>query len=194
MSDQTGDPGRITDVDPGEGAAVGKKVIEGFVRFHEQQEKTKWSWIAVAVALGNFFNTGPVLGKNHPRWTQSEVAAKVLTNPNSNVAGAPEKSMNVTFVYSGREAANTAVNQDFGAMRGAINAGTPVVLGWGVAQRDIILDGTYIVVYGYNGPSNWYFGDPLKPVVTENAALPIPQNPNLTVKVVYPRNPALRMS
>ncbi|OZI21000.1 hypothetical protein CAL26_26520 [Bordetella genomosp. 9] len=67
-----------------------------------------------------------------------------------------------------------------------------MVVGWGIPQGDQLGNPKYIVVYGYSG-DNWFYADPSKNNVTKNAPLPIPKTGNVVTKVVYSRNPALRM-
>jgi hypothetical protein len=192
MSEQNEERGASPDSD-GDDAATGKFVITAFPPYFESQHRSNWCWIAVAVMIGNYSQTGPLVNGKPSKWTQSGVASACLGSSSVNAIGYPDRSMTQTLVYSPTD---TGASQSYGEMRKAIRQKAPVVLGWGSTGRGgQIHNGHVIAIYGYDGASKWYFADPLKSAVTEGAALPIPKDlPNPDMMVWYSRVPSIRMS
>jgi hypothetical protein len=191
MSEQNEETGASPDGD-GEDAAIGKFVITAFPPYFESQYRSNWCWIAVAVMIGNYSQTGPLVNGKPSRWTQSGVASACLGSSAVNATGYPDRSMTETLVYSPND---SVASQSYEEMRKAIRLKAPVVLGWGSTGRGgEIYNGHVIVVYGYDGTKKWYFADPMKSKVTEDAELPVPKDLSRPqIMLWYSRVPSIRM-
>lgn len=189
MDDQDQDAGTGSGIGTDSDAPTDQSVIS-FRPFFQPQAMTNWSWIAVAVMIGNYCRTGPLLPNgNTSDWTQEDVIKRVLGST-QNVSKAAERAMRVTLVFSALNSGNESLANSLSTMRAQIRDKAPVVVGWGTLANGELLNGKYIVVYGYQG-SNWYYADPSQANVTQNAPLPVPSG--AASKVIYSRSPKIKM-
>ncbi|CAM3358131.1 hypothetical protein BOSP111201_00850 [Bordetella sputigena] len=185
---------------PATDAGIGHYVITGFPKYFQRQQKSQWSWLAVAAMIGNYNNTGP-LGKNNKvlPWSQGDIMIRARGPgfETVDVSGAPELSMQVTMVYASLNTRNLNVAQSLPTIRQQIRVNAPVVVGWGEQRAGDMYQPRYFVVYGYDGPNYWYVADPSQTKASPRVPLPIPTKPRngnpIITKVVYSRSPKLRM-